>query len=299
MAAPRDPRDGADPSARRGAPRSDTGWVRPSERRRAARGPRQPRRRRRPHRGERPPRQRRTRRRRAEQRRRRVRRRGEPAGATVAGFAAPNGANGSSSPRTRGRKRQRDRRRVIAAGVALLAVLALIGGIVLTSRRWAHATVEKVQLKVRRPPRRGRPRRSPSPRPRSSRSSPTRSRPRREGRRHVSPKTATGWPARCSSPAEARVVRVLLPSVRRHGGWVPQADVTVSTTTYKITVQLSAIICGCRTRASRSSDTPAVIGNGSTPTPTGLLRHRPVDLRSNPNTATGCSRSAYRASRTC
>ena len=294
MAAPRDPRDAGGPVPPDEEPRgSDTGWVRPSERRRATRRPEPA-----PDAdadltaaGDHPTRD-------------------QPVGdeptstvaafddeasppdATVAGFAVPNGANGSSSPRTRGRKRQRDRRRVIAAGVALLAVLALIGGIVLTSGGGGGTTAaEKVRLKV--PPTTAA--RTPAP----STIATTKvlalvayAQPATTAKvvGTFSPKTSYGL-ARTMlvTGQQPGWYEVLLPQRPNDtAGWVPEADVTVSTTTYKITVQLSAHHLWLSNAGKPVLDTPAVIGNGNTPTPTGLFYVTdPVDLRSNPNTAYG------------
>ena len=183
-------------------------------------------------------------------------------------------------------------RRVIAAGVALLAVLALIGGIVLTSGGGGRtAIVEKVQLKV--PPTTAA--RTPAPFTIAT----TKvlalvayAQPATTAKvvGTFSPKTSYGL-ARTMLVTGQKPgwYEVLLPQRPNDtSGWVPQADVTVSTTTYKITVQLSAHHLWLSTAGKPVLDTPAVIGNGNTPTPTGLFYVTdPVDLRSNPNTAYG------------
>ena len=292
MAAPRDPRDVGGPVPPDEEPRgADSGWIRPSERRRAA-----------------PP----------------DRPGADPtpapsseapaaaeddapptapdptvpvdhdpvgADATVAGVAVASGVDDTPTSRTRVRRRRRTRRRLVVGGVALVAVLALIAGIVLTSGGGATPTAEKIRLKI--PPTTAA--RTPGPATIAT----TKvlalvayAQPATTAKvvGTFSPKTSYGLPrTMLVTGVKPGWYEVLLPQrPNDSSGWVPAADVTVSTTAYKITVQLSAHHLWLTNAGKAVLDTPAVIGNGSTPTPTGLFYVTdPVDLRTNPNTAYG------------
>jgi lipoprotein-anchoring transpeptidase ErfK/SrfK len=301
MAGPRDPRDPTGPPAPDEEPRgTDPGWVRPSERRRAADRPEStdpptsdpsepgpPTRT--PSESDRPAAS--------------DGGAGEvlpaaaafddepgPAGATVAGFAVPNG-DSVSTPRRQNRTRQRHRRRLIAGGVALLAVLALIAGVVLTSGGGSTPTAEKVRLKI--PPTTA----VKTPGPATIATTKVLALVA-----YAQPTTTSQVVGTFSPKTSYGLTRTMLVTGVRPGwyqvlvpqrpndtsGWIQQADVTTSTTTYKLTVQLSSHHLWLTNAGKPVLDTPAVIGTGATPTPTGLFYVTdPVDLRTNPNTAYG------------
>ena len=271
MAAPRDPGDGDGPIPPAEEPRgADPGWIRPSQRRPARRAE-QPTGVDQPTAGfdETP---------------------GEP-DATVAGFAVPNGSDGSSAPRAQSRKRRRARRRIIAAGVALVAVLALVAGIVVTSGGGSTPTAERVRLKV--PPTTA----AATPAPATIATTKVLvlvayAQPVTTAKvlGMFSPKTSYGLARTMLVTAEKPGWdEVLLPQRPNDTqGWIQQADVTTSSTTYKITVQLSTHHLWLTNAGKAVLDTPVVIGTAATPTPTGLFYITdPLDLRSNPNTAYG------------
>jgi len=290
MAAPRDPRDAGGPVPPDEEPRgADSGWIRPSERRRAA--PPDP-----PAAdptpapsGEAPaaadaptsaP---------------------DPAGpvhhdpvgadATVAGVAVASGVDDTPTPRTRARRRRRDRRRLVVAGVALVAVLALVAGIVLTSGGGGTPTAEKVRLRI--PPTTAV--RTPGPATIAT----TKvlalvayAQPATTAKvvGTFSPKTSYGLPrTMLVTGVKPGWYEVLVPQrPNDSSAWVQQADVTQSQTSYKITVDLTAHHLWFTNAGKPVLDTPVVIGNATTPTPTGLFYVTdPVNLQSNPNTAYG------------
>ena len=290
MAAPGDPHDPGGPPTPDEEPRgSDPGWIRPSDRRPTPGGD-DPTAAHDEHLDDDPDHE----------------PDGEPAeaDATVAGLAAATDDDGAGGTRAAGRKQRRDRRRLIVAGVAVVAVLALIGGIVLTSGGGGTTTAAKVRLKV----------------PHTVATAPSAasliattkvllltaySQPSTTSKvvSSFSDKTSYGLPRTmlitAQKPGWDQVLLPIRPNDTQ--GWIQQADVTQSETTYKITVDLNSHHLWFTNAGKPVLDTPVVIGNTSTPTPTGIFYVTdPVNLQSNPNTAYGVyALSACRRTRTC
>ncbi len=226
-----------------------------------------------------------------------TRRRAEPpdedrdAEETVAALAVPAEAAGSSGTRAEGRKHRRNRRRAVAAGVAIVAVLALVGGLVLTSGGTGSAHAARIRLKV--------------PHTVVATASDTALIATTKVlllTAYAQPSTTSKAVSTFSNKTSYGLARTFLITGQKPGwdevllpmrpndtsGWIQQADVTQSQTSYKITVDLTAHHLWFTNAGKPVLDTPVVIGNATTPTPTGLFYVTdPVNLQSNPNTAYG------------